>query len=67
MSWIDLLMQVHDAFVCQTDNANVDRAVETIIPLFNKPILINGDYLTIPVDVKVGKNWGSMKDYEIAA
>ena len=63
--WVDLLLQVHDSFVIQVDDARIDEAIQTILPLFEIPLQINNDELIIPTGVAIGKNWGEMKEVKI--
>ena len=56
---IQLLLQVHDSIVMQARDEKVCEAVELLVKEMSIVIPI-GEGFTIPVDVKVGKNWEDM-------
>ena len=39
----------------------VEECIHNTTMAFNIPIYINGKTFTIPIDIKVGKNWEEMK------
>lgn len=53
----EILLQVHDSVVLQCSDSQVGQVVEEVRECMTVPVEINGAMLTIPVDVKVGKNW----------
>ncbi len=56
-----MVMQNHDAILMQVPNStDLMHVVRFIKHYFEFPIIINDEYLTIPVDIKVGKSWGWM-------
>lgn len=57
------MLQIHDAFVvqCGNDITSIDQTILIIREVFNIPIYINGKTLTMPIDIKVGKNWDEME------
>lgn len=61
----DILLQVHDAIVIQTDTRDlqqvpfVDRLAECLLI----PIPIFGKQLYIPVDISIGKNWDEVEKF----
>lgn len=58
-----LLLQVHDSILMQVRPELVGETVEEIREALTHPLEINGKYMTIPVDFKVGNDWGNMEDY----
>lgn len=61
-----LLMQNHDAVLAQVPE---EAAPEHIHKFFHHyyeiPTTIHGRTFTIPMDIKIGKNWGTMKKLEV--
>lgn len=62
----ELLMQNHDAVVAQVPE---DTPPEQIVKFFKHyyeiPFEVNGKMIKIPIDIKIGKNWGEMKELKI--
>jgi len=56
---LDVLLQVHDELVCQCNEDCVPQAVGLIRQAMERPILLpkNDVPLTIPCEIKVGRNW----------
>jgi len=52
-----ILLQVHDALVVQCDKEDVDLVSNLMTELLTEPFTINGQELSIPVDLAVGSNW----------
>lgn len=63
---LDVQLQVHDSVgvVCEDDPGVVKWVVNKIRELGERPLSIRGDTLTVPMDFKIGPNWGELKDYE---
>ena len=57
----ELLLQVHDSIVLQCNEDDVEETVKKVKQVMTRPLEIGGRVLVIPVDTKVGKNWGEMK------
>ena len=53
----ELLLQVHDELVFQCLDKDIDTVAQLMKREIEIPILVNGDYLTTPVDIVVGKDW----------
>lgn len=62
LDYFEILLNVHDEVVGQCKPEDVSRAVKDIRKLSEFPIKIKGQILDIPVDFKVGKNWGEMEE-----
>jgi len=58
----ELLLQIHDAFLIEFEDSLQEEIVKICKDEFSQPIAINGDSLVIPLDLKVGKKWGEMKE-----
>ena len=57
------LIQVHDEWVIQVKDAYVDECARIFKEEVEKPIFVNGDWLSIPLDVAVGKDWKNTKGW----
>lgn len=60
---IQLLLQVHDSIVIQVLEEDLELGVRCLKQALTRPIEFHGRMMTIPVDVKIGKNWGEMEKY----
>jgi DNA polymerase-1 len=58
---VQLLLQVHDSILVQCPDEEVEQTVKVVRECMTRPLTVNGRTLTIPCDVKVGKNWEEMK------
>ncbi len=54
--------QSHDSFIAEVENSKVDDVVEPVRNLLERPLVINGEEFTIPVDCEVGERWGEMEE-----
>ena len=61
----DILMQVHDSIVvqCPEDINTIKKCVSDIKHCLHRPLEINGRIMTIPIEIKVGKNWRDLSKY----
>ncbi len=69
--FVEILLNVHDEVVCQVKPEDLERAIPRIrecmeieIEVKERVVPTTVRKLTIPVDFKVGKNWGEMKEME---
>lgn len=60
----DLLMQVHDEIVLQCYPHQVEEVARLIKQHVERPLVIGGDELIIPVDIEVGSNWANCKELD---
>jgi hypothetical protein len=64
-------MDVHDEVVGQISlDADVDGLLRRIKEIMTIPLLIKDVYgiereLIIPIEIKIGPNWGSLKEVEV--
>ena len=58
-----ILLQVHDEIVIQCRDEDVGNIASLFKREVEKPIIINGDSLFVPLDIKVGKNWKELKEW----
>ncbi len=59
----EILLNVHDEVVVQADPSIVHRLIPLMQELMMISHMVNGRELTIPVDFKVGPNWGELEEY----
>lgn len=62
LDYFEILLNVHDEVVGQCSPEDIPRAIKDIRELSKFPIEIHGQILDIPVDFKVGQNWGELKE-----
>lgn len=59
---LEFLLQVHDSFLLQgAEDADREKVVKEIVKAMSIPMTIKGNTFTIPVDMKIGKTWGTAK------
>ena len=58
-----ILLQVHDEIVIQCKDEDVNIVASLFKKEVEKPIIVNGDSLIIPLDIKVGKNWKELEEW----
>lgn len=59
--FVEPLLQVHDALAGQFPARLRDYAKQKLQEWFTNPLTIHGIRVVIPVDIKVGPNWGECK------
>jgi len=59
---VELLLQTHDGFLLQCPPEKAEEVKVLIKQCVEKPIMVNGKELIIPVKIKVGNNWGEVKE-----
>ena len=60
---------MHDGFTAQIPIGREKECYEIVKPIFERPIdfsrcTLPRDELVIPVDAKIGMNWGEMKKWK---
>jgi len=61
---VEVMLQIHDAYIIQCFPNEVDVWVERMQETFNIPVQIKGRTVIIPVEFKVGENWNDMCKYK---
>lgn len=56
-----VLINMHDGSLIQVPEDKLDEALPIVRECFTIPILVNGEELTIPVDLKTGYRWGKLE------
>lgn len=59
--FVEPLLQIHDAIAGQFPTRLRDFAAEKLHRWFDNELIIHGIKVTIPVDIKVGRNWADCK------
>jgi DNA polymerase I-like protein with 3'-5' exonuclease and polymerase domains len=59
------LFQVHDALVCEVDRSEVVRVCKILDKWMSKPVKVGDARCSFPVDFKIGKTWGTGKEYTL--
>lgn len=65
LSICDILMNVHDEVICEVPDSEVDDIIPKIKDIMEISHEVGGRELIIPVEFKIGKNWGELKEYKI--
>lgn len=58
-----LLLQVHDELLFQSHPEIVAILVQRLTPLYERPFVIHGHKVYIPVEWKTGASWGQMRKH----
>lgn len=58
----ELLLQVHDEIIVECYPKQVEDVIKLMKDCVEKEIIIGGDILTIPLDIKTGLNWHDLKE-----
>jgi DNA polymerase-1 len=65
LDYVEVLLNVHDEIVCQIKPSDRERAISDIREQMTIPLVIHDRELIIPVDFKVGPNWGEMEELDV--
>lgn len=57
VEWIRPLLHMHDGGMTQVPEDKVEEAIEIISDAANREMIVDGEILEIPVEIKVGYNW----------
>lgn len=65
---LDVRLNVHDSVgvVVPNDEVVIEHTCRIIKKLGEEPLIINGESLVIPMDFKVGPNFGDLKKYKLS-
>lgn len=58
---IKIINQSHDSFISEIDTELVDEIAPQLIALVKRPLVVNGETFTIPVDCEIGERWGELE------
>lgn len=57
--------QSHDSLMAECPINLVDEFAPQIVQTLRRPLIVNGEEFTIPVDCEVGDRWGELESYKI--
>jgi DNA polymerase I-like protein with 3'-5' exonuclease and polymerase domains len=63
---LSIVNQSHDSFICEIDKELVDELCPQLVQLIKRPLVINQEQFTIPVDCEVGERWGELEKRKVA-
>lgn len=58
---IRLTNQSHDSFICECPRTSYKEIAEQLYNLIHRPLVINGETFTIPVDCEYGERFGELE------
>jgi len=58
----EILLQVHDAIVLETDDPQ--RAGESLTKAMEQKVTLSGQEIAFPIDLQLGTNWGNMEEID---
>ena len=56
-----IVNQSHDSIVADVPRECVDDVKEPVKLLLQRPLVVNGEEFTIPVDTEIGEVWGELE------
>lgn len=59
--WVEPSIQIHDGLLTQVPANQIRQAIPFIRQVLGFPIHLDDGPLTIPVDIKIGTRWGTLK------
>lgn len=62
---IHLLNQGHDSFIAECDRAVAREIAPQLVALIKRPLVINNETFTIPVDCEIGDRWGELEKIKL--
>lgn len=63
---IRIINQSHDSFICELDKQLVDEIAPQLVNLIKRPLIVNGEQFTIPVDCEIGERWGQLDKLKVS-
>ena len=69
IDWIEILAEMHDGFLAQIPEGRQKDFYDIVKPIFEEPIdfsrgTLPREPIIIPVEFKMGENWGQLKKYK---
>lgn len=65
--WMLVDAHMHDGVLFQVPEDRVHEAADVIKRNFIRPMRVRKEFIKIPIELKIGKSWGSMSKYKEAA
>ncbi len=60
-----IVNQSHDSIIADVPKANVDDVLIPVSNLLRRPLIVNGEEFTIPVDAEMGERWGELESVDV--
>lgn len=60
-----IVNQSHDSIIADVPKANVDDVLMPVTNLLRRPLVVNGEEFTIPVDAEMGERWGELESVQV--
>lgn len=64
---IKIINTSHDSGILELPQTLLSTVAPEAISYMRRPLVINGEQFTIPVDAEVGDRWGELEKYKVAA
>ena len=64
---VNILNTSHDSVIIESPVSISGEVAEKSYKLLRRPLIVNGEQFTIPVDAEQGERWGELEKMEIAA
>lgn len=62
---INIINTSHDSGILEVPNTIISEIAAKVINYMKRPLMINGETFTIPVDCEVGDRWGELEKYTV--
>lgn len=62
---LQILNQSHDSCLVQFKKEDKDSVIERTVPMLKRPLIVNGEQFTIPVDCEIGERWGELEKVKL--
>lgn len=60
-----IVNQSHDSIIADVPVAAVDDVLVPVANLIRRPLVVNGEEFTIPVDAEIGERWGELESVAV--
>lgn len=60
-----IVNQSHDSIIADVPRALVDDVLIPVTNLLRRPLVVNGEDFTIPVDAELGERWGELESVQV--
>ena len=61
---VRILNTSHDSVIIECETPLVKEIHEQVYSFMLRPLLVNGEEITIPVDAEIGERWGELEEYK---
>jgi len=62
---IKIVNQAHDSIIIECPSTIKDEIIPLVFQQLKRPIIINGESFTIPVDCEIGERWGELEKIKL--